>query len=768
MSRISGLLPDSPAKRSAVVLAASTAVMLVVTQVLFSGGTPVGILFDGFVRGLVASLATAGIVLVYKAIRVINFAQTAMGVFAGILLFLFVRVTEVPFALALVIGIVVSGVAGAIAGVVSVRFLKSSRLVLTVVTAVASQFFVQFSFQIFRLSFFRDLETLPLQEQFGQVSLQPHLPFPGWNFRIGDLGTEFGFGHVFALELCLLTLLALGVVLRYTRIGVAVRAMAENPERAGLLGISVPYLVVGIFMVSGVLGGLTTMSIGIVDTPLAGQGLAPTILLTSLSGAVLGRMVNLPTAVISTVLLGVFERAFRYAYPDDAALVSVVYLVVLGVGLLVQARGNDRVEQAQVSWAATDEPRRVPAVLNAVPLVRNLRLAVYALGLLVLGALPFVASEGTVNLASTIALGAVVVVSLVVLTGWGGQVSLGQWAFAAIGAIVASALTATAGLTFWLAVPIAAGVSAAVAALVGIPAMRIKGLFLLPVTLAFAYVAQNLFFDEKYFGWILPDEAIERPSFFFLDFEDESSMYFLCVVTLLTAIAVVGNLRRSRTGRILIALRENESNVQAFGVNVVRTKLVAFAISGALAGFAGAVYAHQQRGLTAETYGVLASIETFNAAIIGGVGSVAGALLGSMYFESVKYFLTSGLVIAFLQNGGTIVVILAYPGGFVSIIESLRDSVLRVIAQRNQLVVPSLFADYDADAAERQLIPLDELDDSSGLAALDPAQRWAFRSELYAGRGKSAAERFADASRSETERTKAPIDRNPLLEGARR
>ena len=763
---MSRFLPENPQARATVALGGATVLLLVVTQLVFRHGTPVGVLFDGLVQGLVAAMATAGIVLVYRAIRIINFAQTTLGILGVQFFVLAVLTTPIPFPLALLGGALLATLVGVAVGVLSVRFLRSSRLVLTVMTAVAAQFLIRFNPEVAKLSFFKDIELLPQRLQNGGAAITDFLPFSGWQFSIGGYNVPFGFAHVLSLEVAVVGLLAIGAVLRYTRIGVAVRAMSENPERAGLLGISVPYLVVGIWAVASLLGFFASASTAMLTTPAQAGGMAPTVLLAALSGAVLGRMEKLPTAVASTVLIVVFARAFEFTYSEERGLITVFYLLVLTVGLLFQSRGNDRVEQASVSWAATDEPRAIPEVLRHLPVVRNTRIALMALAAIAAVMLPFLGSTGFVNLASTIALGAIVVISLVVLTGWGGQVSLGQWGFAAVGAVVGAALTATAGVPFWIAVPIAAAVSGAVATIVGIPALRIKGLFLLPVTLAFAYVVQNVVFDEKYFGWLLPDAAIERPTLFFLDFEDETSMYFLCVFALLTAIVVVGNLRRSRTGRILIALRENESNVQSFGVNVVRTKLLAFSISGALAGFAGAVFVHQQRGLTAASYGVLASLQAFNAAVIGGIASVTGALLGVAYFSSLEFFLTAGVFQTFLQNGGTIIIVLAYPGGFISLLQSARDSVLRVVAQRNQLVVPSLFADYDAEAIEKRLVPLDEADTQSGLAALEPDDRWAMRSELYAGRGLSAAERFTEAARSETEREKRPAGRNPLLEGA--
>ena len=745
---MSRFLPSDPRARAIAVFGGTALLLLLVTQFVFPKGTPMAILYDGLALGLVSSMTTAGIVLIYRTIRIINFAQTAFGVFGGVTFFLFTRLTPMPFLLNLLAAALISIVVGCVAGVISVRFLKASRLVLTVVTAVAALFLVQFSPNIARLSFFSDVQRLPQEDAVGATSLTPYLPFPGWEYQVGDSGLEFGFAHVFAIELSLVVLVMIGLILRYTRIGVAVRAMAENPERAGLLGISVPALVIGVFGVSGLLGGFTTVTTGMLTTPAQGNNLSPAVLLAALCGAVLGRMERLPTAVFATVALSIFTRAFRFSFSEDLGLISVIYVLVLSIGLIVQGRGNARIEQAEVAWAATEESRRIPSVLAALPMVRNARRILLAIVVVAVGVVPFVGSVGFVNLASTVAIGAIVVVSLVVLTGWAGQVSMGQWGFAAVGAVVSAALTATVGLPFWIAVPVAVVVSAGVAVLIGIPAMRIRGLFLLPVTLAFAFAVENVLFDDRYFGWLLPDETIERPTLFFLDFADETSMYFLSVLSLGLAVWVVSNLRRSRTGRLLIALRDNETNVQSFGVDVFRSKLIGFAMSGALAGFAGAVFVHQQQALTADQYGVLASLESFNAAIIGGVASPLGALLGTFYFDALQFFLTQGIFQVFLQNGGTIIMILAFPGGFVSLLQMVRDGGLRVIAQRNRIIVPSLFADFDPDAADRALIPLDDVNSTSGLAALPAHQRWAMSSDLYRGRARSAAERFAMASRS--------------------
>jgi branched-chain amino acid transport system permease protein len=410
-------------------------------------------------------------------------------------------------------------------------------------------------------------------------------------------------------------------------------------------------------------------------------------------------------------------------------------LFLLLAGSLLRTRSGGRSERgAEVSWSAVEEQRPIPKELASLAPVRRSRWVLTAVALAVVGLAPWMFSTGVISLLSVTALAGIVTVSLVVLTGWAGQVSLGQWGFAAIGAVVGGALTATVGLPFWVAVPIAAAVTGAFAALVGLPALRIPGLFLLPVTFAFAVMVQGVLFTKRDFGWLLPTKSIDRPSLFFLDFRDETSMYFLCVGCLLLSVVIVANLRRSRTGRILIALRENDANVQAFGVPIVRTKLIAFGVAGALAGFAGAVFVHQQQGLSAQSFDAIRSVDAFVMAVFGGVGSAAGALLGTAYFKMSDYFGVKGLWAVFTQYGGPVFLVFVAPAGLISLVNGVRNSVLRVIAQRRQIVVPSLFADVDPDALERRLIPLAEPGDTSGLAALPVDQTFELPSEIYRGR----------------------------------
>ena len=749
-------LPKNPVARRGLAFMAISLGLLVITQFIFPGqgstsrGTPVAILFQGLVLGLVTSLFALGIILIYRTMRFINFIQGPIGSVGVLLVAHLLVFTAVPFPIAMVLGLGLSAAIGAIFGVFLLRFFSSSRLFLTVVTIVSSIFLTQSVVPgVRQLPFWPPLNRLTTQEQQDLARISDNLPFQGWKFQIGDLPLKFGFNEVFAIEMSILAILGVVVFLRFTRAGTAVRAMAENPDRATLLGIGVGGLSIVVWTIAGLLDGVGSI-LASAAAPEAiggasgGGAFAFAALVAPLAAAVLGGFNRIGTTIFAAVTIGVVGEAFRYSYNEDADLFRVLLFVIVAVGLLLQRKRVSRAETGvALSWSATDEPRPVPKELARVPSLRWTRLILIIVATITVLVLPWVLPVGRTVLMGVILINAIAVLSLVVLTGWAGQVSLGQYALVAVGAVVGGRLTADVGLPFWLAVPITIAVTAGVAVLIGLPALRIKGLFLLVTTFAFAVAVSAGLFNDRYFGWLLPKDEIDRPTLPFVNFEDERSMYFLCVVALALAIIVVGNLRRSRVGRLLIAMRESEANVQSFGVSVVRLKLLAFAIAGGLCGFAGVVLAHHQRAVSSESYGVDQSVVIFVSAVIGGVSSAGGALLGAAYTQLVQEFAQGNAIVAAFFNGvAPLMILFLAPGGLISLVNTARDSVLRIVAQRRHIVVPSLFADYDPDLLERQLVPLNEPEPNSGLAALPVEQRYTLASELYQGHGERIVDRL--------------------------
>ncbi len=725
--------------RDLALAAAATAAVLLVTQFVVRDGTPVAILLQGLTFGLTNALIAVGLVLIYRSHRVINFAQAAMGVFGGVFTFDLATLSGWPFLLAFAAGVLVAGGVGLAFQLAFVlRFFNAPRLILTVLTIVLIQGLQQVVPQIRNLPIFPDEADRTEEALLGRGIT---LPFEDFDFRVGGLPTPFGFGHLFALGMATLALIGLFAFFRYTRMGVAVRAAAENAERASLLGISVAKLSMVVWTIAGLLAGLGVILNGAVTEVFSPGVVPPELIIIPLAAAVLARFDSFPLATLAAVLLTVLRQSIGFGYEGQLPLTDALLLGVVLAGLLLHRRRAGRSEEQEATaFESAQEQRPIPRELLAVPsigLTRRVLIGVVVGGLLLF---PLVGTPGQINQTGFLLLVSISIVSLVVLTGWAGQVSLGQFAFVAIGAVVGGALTARLGISFWIAIFLVPFITAGLTLVMGVPALRIKGLFLGVVTFAFAIAVESVLFQEQYFGWLLPG-AVERPALFFLDFEDNRSMYYLNLVALSLSVLLVYALRRSRPGRILIGLRENENNLRSFGVNPVRMRLTAFAISGFLCGIAGVFLAHHQRAVASADFMAATSLNVFVFAVVGGVGSIGGALLGAAYFSATFLIFQSSLggnqlLVLVIGPLGILIVLYVAPGGLASLLARLRDGVLKIVAQRRQMVVPALYQDVDPEALRRRLIPLASPIPNAGLDALPYELRYAAESELYGGRGR--------------------------------
>jgi branched-chain amino acid transport system permease protein len=291
--------------------------------------------------------------------------------------------------------------------------------------------------------------------------------------------------------------------------------------------------------------------------------------------------------------------------------------------------------------------------------------------------------------------------SLLVLTGWAGLVSLGQFAFAAVGAWAAAA----SGLPFLVAVPLGALAGAVLAVLVGLPALRLRPLTLGISTLTFAAAVPTVLLNRDALGGALPDE-LSRPLVLGISLDDQRSFYFLAMAVLVLVIGAVTGLRRSRTARVLLAARDNEAAAQSFGIGVLRARLQAFALSGGIAAFAGALFAYQQAGVKAESFGITASLLVFGFTVIGGLGSIGGPPAGFAVLAVLSLTLsTKPAWFADATGLGGIVLLLAAPGGIAQLLLDLRDGVLRRIARRNGIAVPSLDRTRASEQRTAPIVP---------------------------------------------------------------
>jgi branched-chain amino acid transport system permease protein len=325
------------------------------------------------------------------------------------------------------------------------------------------------------------------------------------------------------------------------------------------------------------------------------------------------------------------------------------------------------------------------------------RYGVGALIALAVLTLPMWMSSSKMFIATETMIFGIIAVSLVLLTGWAGHVSLGQMAFAAIGGAVSGWVTQTQGYDLALGVLLGGAVGAAVAVAVGIPAARAGGLTLAITTLSLSAATLYWLLNPEFFEWVPRGRFREDPVLFGrLTLDDETTYYFISLAALVFAVAMALGIRRSRTGRVLIALRENPRAAESYGVNSIRTVLSAFAFSGFLAAIAGVLFVHHQHGLSnvigGNPFAPESSLRVFAIVVIGGLGSIPGSLLGTLYVFTMQYYMLPEY--RFLATGfGLLALLLILPGGIGAGFAEARDAGLRWVAKRRNILVPSLVAD---------------------------------------------------------------------------
>ena len=312
---------------------------------------------------------------------------------------------------------------------------------------------------------------------------QVHFPLT-FHFTIEPI--VFSADHLVALIVAPLALLGVAMMLRFTSIGIAIRASAEGADRASLLGVPVKRLQTVVWSVAALLSFVGVfLQAGIQGLPIL-TGLDLTVLLASLAALMLGNLVDLPAVAVSAVALGLLQQGITWNNPPNPELVEPIFAVVIIVCLLVRKVGATRADQdTSSSWQVSDEVRPVPRELKSLPEVRAVRWGGGPLACGVALWLPLWFGVGDQLKASAAVIFVIIVLSVVVLTGWAGQVSLGQMSFAAFGAAVGAYATINWHLDLGLSL-LLAGFGAVVALIVGLPALRLRGFFLAVTTLAFA------------------------------------------------------------------------------------------------------------------------------------------------------------------------------------------------------------------------------------------------------------------------------------------
>ncbi len=595
-------------------------------------------LFLGLGNGGVFAALAMALVVTYRSSGVLNFATGAQALYAaytysllrnGLLLQPIPGLsptinlgTNLSFWPALLITLAIQAVLGALAYLLIFRPLRNHRPVAKAVASIGLM----------------GLLTAVVTYQVGtQVILvnpifpQNHVSFLGVDISVDRLllaGTIIGLGIV------------LTVLFRFTRFGLATRASAETEVGALVSGLSPDRIALVNWIISFVVCGLA----GILIAPLVPlqPGTYTLFIVPALAAAVVGRFHSLGWAIAAGLGIGMLESLSVYVngvhswFPAGAGQLIPLILVLAVLtfrGQTMPSRGT--LVQATLGRAPRPHWRLPTAVIGT------------AVGI---GAIYFFTGNDRAALYSSMITG-VITLSLVVVTGYTGQISLAQLTFAGVSAYILSTFASSWGIPFPIAPILAALVAAAAGVLIGIPALRVRGLMLGVVTLTFAAGVEAIWFNNNSVDGGASGLAIPTPRLFGMDLSIGSGKDFprpafgiLCLVVLVLVALGISWLRTSRLGSAMLAVRADERSAAAAGINVVLVKLVAFAIAAFIAGLGGSLLAYQLGNVTFQDFDAYLGLVTFSVVVVAGITSVSGGILAGIISAG-------GILVALISSG---------------------------------------------------------------------------------------------------------------------
>jgi branched-chain amino acid transport system permease protein len=559
----------------------------------------------GLVFGAAYAIAASGLGLTYSTTRVFNIAHGAFGMALAFLFWDFSVRQGLPTWLALVLVLFV--VAPAIGFFVQ-RFVtrglgeapSSVSLVVTVGMFVG---------------------LIGMAQQIWPPASRTVTPFFNGH-KVSLFGVVVTWHQLLIVVLSAVVAGGLYLLLNHTRVGTAMRASVDNPDLLTLYG-GRPELVSSLAWAIGI--SLAALA-GILLAPLIGLNYYDLTLLviSAYAAAMLGRLTSLPKTFVGAMALGLMQSYSVGYLPTTTSMIgfrAVVPTLFLFAVLLVLPQAQLRVGQIKGLVSAPVPGNRVTLGWGAglIGLVAVLSLSWKDSNLLLVG---------------TAATYAIVMLSLVLLTGYGGHVSLAQFTFAGVGALAYAKLDQP---NLW-GVLLTVLITAAVGAVVALPVIRLTGLYLALATLAFAQLMDKLVFQAdfafKYGGTL----HAERLSLFGVHVEDTGSYVVLMTVFLVATSVLVLTLRRGRLGRLLIALRDSQAACATLGLDMRWFRVGLFAGSAGIAGLAGSLYAGLRGTVGSSDFTFDKSLLVLLVAVVWGVTSVSGATLGGIFLMLLPVF----------------------------------------------------------------------------------------------------------------------------------
>lgn len=475
------------------------------------------------------------------------------------------------------------------------------------------------------------------------------------------LGTTIPQDRFWLLALTVGATAGLWALYRATRFGLSTRAAAENEKGAVLLGVSPDWVGSVNWMIAGALAGAAVICVSGAGIVRLSPGEVAFLIVPALAAALVGGFESFVVVAAAGIAIGLGQSVLVKLQSDwtwlpDVGLQQGLPFVVILVTMAV--RGQTLPERGTLTvgrFPRSPRPLRVGATTAVL-------VTLAAVGLLTLG------SDWRLAIITT-TIATLVCLSIVVLTGFIGQISLAPLAFAGVAAFAMVKLTDDFGVPFPMAPLLGAVIAAGVGAVAGLPAVRVRGLNLAIVTLAAAVAIEELIFKWDWFTGGLGGTTVPEPRLFGVDLGiaargdayPRPAFGLLCLMVVGACGVFVANLRRSPTGLRWLAVRANERAAAAAGIDVARAKLAAFAVSSFLVGLAGSLLAYERQTLSVSTFTVFQSLGYLAVTYIGGVAAITGAVLaGGLTQGGLVTQLTGGDATSqyqFALNGVVLIVV---------------------------------------------------------------------------------------------------------------
>lgn len=616
----------------------------------------------GLGAGGLYALAAIGLVLVYRGSGVVNFAQVAIGMI-GAYVFYELRVEReldslVGQLMALAAGLVTSGVIGGLFHLVVLRRMRNASQLSKIVATLALLVTI----------------TAVADWRYGaNTRLVPSILPTG---PIDLFGASVGRDRMLILVMVVVITAVLWAVYRFTTFGVATSAVAENPRAAAALAVSPDLIAAVNWSVGGALGGLAVIML--VPITGLGPGNITFLVIPVLAAAVMGRFSSFPIVTAAGLALGITQSLVtRYVNQSGwATAVPFLFVAAYLIGRGTTIAGKEQ-RFGRMPALGTG---RVPPVLIALGVVVSL----------ILTWLVFPADY--LQAFQLQLLIAIVLCSFVVVTGYAGQLSLAQMTLAGVGALITAYLAARHDWPLELAITAGVLSTVPIAIVLGLAGVRTRGVNLAIVTLGFAIAIEAVVLtNAKYTGGI-NGYRVDKPTLFGIDISSirhpERYATLSLIVLVLVGLAIA-NLRRGRAGRRLIAVRTNERAAAALGVSVVGAKLYAFVLGGVVAAIAGILIVFRLPIIQFDEFGAIISILHLQNAVLGGVGTLGGPLVGSGFSpggvsQQLFSFLGDDVatLLAIVGGIGVLIVLTVFPDGLAFLMKHQNDWWLRRLRAR--------------------------------------------------------------------------------------